>query len=209
MKPHESPPVRIFEKLSMRKLLFLLTVIALIGILGVPLQESRKSPIKKDTMLIDILSFNAAIVGYSLLSSGYSSGVGLELKQNGEVERGVGEFFRFWDYEYRIPSSKMDFKRKNLLIAHPLIGYQFSNYLLAKGYTKKRALRTTGLGVYLLEKGIQGSFETPSVYDLLSYFTGAVVSVLAQNSLERLSHKHFLLKSVAVAFNPFILLHDK
>jgi|GEM_PF-5025270 len=143
----------------MRKLLLLCFLVAICGLLGIPNYNRLRHPVKTHEMIRDILSFNGAIVGYSLLSSGYASGVGLELKQNGDFSRGVKEFFRFWDYEYRIPEAKAQFKRKNLLIAHPLMGYEFSNYLLSKGYTKKRTLLVTGLSVYLLEKGIQGSFE--------------------------------------------------
>lgn len=189
----------------MRKLLLVIILAAFICLMGVPRREGVKSPITIEKMLLDALSFNAAIVGYSMMSSGYSSGIGLELKQNGEIGRGVGEFMRFWEYEYSIPSHKMAFKRKNLLIAHPILGYQFSNYLLAKGYTKKKALLTTGLGVYFLEKGIQGSFETPSIYDLFSYLSGAVISVMVNDSVQELYNRHFLLKPVAVALNPFVL----
>jgi hypothetical protein len=134
-------------------------------------------------------------------------GIGLELKQNGDAGRGMREFFRFWDYEYSIPESKMSFKKKNLLLAHPYMGYQFSNYLLAKGYSKKRALLTSAIGVYVLEKGIQGSYETPTAYDLLSYFSGAVISVMVNDHIESLYHKHFLLKPLAIGLDPFVIFH--
>jgi hypothetical protein len=71
------------------------------------------------------------------------------------------------------------------------------------------ALLTTLLGVYVLEKGIQGSFETPLAYDMLSYLSGAVLSVAIHHSVEQLYHKHFLYKPVAVILNPFLLLQSR
>jgi hypothetical protein len=182
--------------------------LVIISLLGVPVNDNIELPVKPGVILLDILTFNGVITGFSMLPGVSNGGIGLELKQNGNLKRSVKECFSFWDYEYRLPSSKSHFKKEHLLIAHPLIGYQFSNYLLSKGYNKKMTLLTTMLGVYVLEKGIQGSFETPSAYDILSYFSGAVISVAVNERVEKLYHKHFIYKPVAAVLNPFLLFQS-
>jgi len=189
-----------------KKLLFVSAALLIISMVGVP-GHRKERPIGPGEMFKDILTLNGAVTGFSMLPGVSSGGIGLELRQHGDMERGVKEFFRFWDYGYTIPESKASFKKNNLLVIHPVIGYQFSNYLLSKGYSRKMALLTTTLGVYLLEKGIEGSFETPSAYDLLSYFSGAVISVAVNESVEKLYNRHYLLKPVAVALNPFVMFH--
>ena len=191
-----------------RKLLIVLAVLICLVLIAAPLTEEARRRVGTGETVLDILALNGAVVGTSLLSSGYTSGVGLELRQHGRLERGVTEFAKFWNYEYRIPAEKMEWKRKNLLLTHPLMGYEYTNFLLAKGYSKKRALITTALGVYLLEKGIQGSFETPSAYDLLSYFSGAVISVAVHESVISLYHSHPALAPLALVLNPFLLVAE-
>lgn len=186
----------------------MLAVLVCLALLAVPLAERARRRVGALETALDVLALNGAVVGTSLLSSGYTSGVGLELRQHGRFERGFAEFARFWDYEYTIPREKMEWKTKNLLLTHPLMGYQYTNFLLAKGYSKKRALVTTVLSVYLLEKGIQGSFETPSAYDLLSYFSGAVISVAVNASVTSLYHSHPAFVPLALALNPFLLVAE-
>ncbi len=189
----------------MRIFFTVISVVVVLLIVGLPGSVDEERPVSMITMFRDIAAFNGAVVGWSLLSSGYASGVGLELRENGSFERAAGEFARFWDYEYEIPREKMSFKKKNLLVTHPLMGYQFSNYLLARGYSRKQALITTALGVYVLEKGVQGSFETPTAYDLLSYMSGAVVSVIVQDHVESLYRSHWTMKPLAAVLNPFVV----
>jgi hypothetical protein len=191
-----------------RKILLVLAIVICLALIAAPLTEQARRRVGTGETLLDILALNGAVVGTSLLSSGYTSGVGLELRQHGRLGRGAAEFARFWDYEYTIPSEKMVWKKKNLLLTHPLMGYEYTNFLLAKGYSKKRALITTALGVYLLEKGIQGSFETPSAYDLLSYFSGAVISVAVHEGVASLYHSHPALRPLAIALNPFLLVAE-
>jgi len=179
--------------------------VAIISLLGVPVINKSKLPVRPGVILRDVFVFNAAITGFSMLPGVSDGGIGLEVRQNGDFKRSAKEFFSFWDYKYRVPANKSYFKKDHLLIAHPVIGYQFSNYLLSRGYSKKMALVTTVIGVYFLEKGIQGSFETPLVYDMLSYFSGAVLSVMVNKSVEKLYHKHLFFKPVAAVLNPFLL----
>lgn len=189
----------------MRVILTVSALFLVILLVGIPVSVEKHDHVGAVSMVRDVVMFNSAVVGWSLFSSGYASGVGLELRENGSFGRAAGEFARFWDYEYEIPGEKMSFKKKNLLITHPLMGYQFSNYLLARGYSRKQALITTALGVYLLEKGVEGSFETPSAYDLLAYMSGAAVSVVLRDHIESLYHSHWALKPVAAALNPFVV----
>jgi hypothetical protein len=191
-----------------RKFLLVVAAAVCLAVLAVPLDDHVRRRIGTAETILDILALNGAVVGTSLASSGYASGVGLELRNNARLARGLTECARFWDYEYRIPEEKMEWKRKNLLLTHPLMGYEYANFLLAKGYSRKRALLTTAVAVYLLEKGVQGSFETPSAYDLLSYFSGALVSVAVNEGVTALYHSHPACKPLALAANPFLLFSE-
>jgi hypothetical protein len=124
------------------------------------------------------------------------------------LSRGLNEFVRFWRYESRYQVENIDpNKTKKTFFWHPLLGFEYTNYLVAKGYGRRRALFTSLLAVYIFEKGVQGSFETPSMYDFSSYASGITASLLLRDASRRLiEHDNPILNGAGFVLNPFLLV---
>jgi hypothetical protein len=180
------------------------------GILKPPETPKQHRRITAKDMLIDVGLFQTATLSYSFLvtSTSYSSGVGAEILANGSLSRGLNEFFSFWKYESRYQVHNVDpNKTKKSFFWHPLLGYEYTSYLMTKGYSKKSALFTSLFAIYIFEKGLQGSFETPSMYDFFSYASGISTAILTHELSRRLYEKENLLfKGVGLLLNPFFLI---
>jgi hypothetical protein len=187
----------------------LICMILSIGLLKPPeIQDTPREITTKD-ILLDVSLFQTATLAYSFLvtNNKYRSGVGLEIMNNGSLSRGVGEFLSFWKYEtdYQVANYDPN-KNKKTFILHPLIGYEYTNYLMAKGYSKKMAFLTSFIAIYIFEKGVQGSFETPSMYDFFSYTSGISASILINDFSRRCyENDNYLLKGVGLILNPFYI----
>ncbi len=180
------------------------------GILKPPQASKQHRKITPKDMLIDVGLFQTATLSYSFLvtSTSYSSGVGAEILDNGSLSRGLNEFFSFWKYESSYQVHNIDpNKTKKTFFWHPLLGYEYTSYLMTKGYSKKSALFTSLLAIYIFEKGLQGSFETPSMYDFFSYASGISTAILTHEMSTRLYEKENpLFKGVGLLLNPFFLI---
>ena len=161
-------------------------------------------------MALDVSLFQAATLSYSFLvtSTSFNSGVGSEILNNGSAARGFEEFFSFWRYETHYQVGNVDpNKSKKTFFWHPLLGYEYANYLLSRGYSPRQTALTSMIAVYIFEKGFQGSFETPSIYDFCSYASGITTSILLHHTGRRLyGSNHFALKVIGLVLNPFFLM---
>jgi len=180
------------------------------GLLRPPNAHKPHREITPKDIVLDVALFQTATLSYSFLvtSTSYSSGVGLEIMNNGSLSRGLREFFSFWNYESSYQVENIDpNKMKKTFFWHPLLGYEYTNYLMTKGYSKKSALLTSLLAIYIFEKGLQGSFETPSMFDFFSYATGISTSILTHNMSRRLYERdNIIFKGVGLLLNPFFLI---
>lgn len=180
----------------------------------VSLSTSLLSVTKKE-MILDALAFNGVSFGYAYIvdeTPGHTldTGMVLRMQQDGSVRRALGEFFNPFSWRLKpaaAPGGGIDpNKGVKTKFIHPGIAWLFSNYLQGKGYSAKESLITTGIAFYILEKGLQGSFETPSLQDMGSYFAGVGLSLLTHPLSDRLWNSGTTWQKIlAVPLNPFIV----
>lgn len=174
--------------------------------------------VTKKEMIFDAFAFNGVSFGYAYvvdLTPGHrlDTGMVLRMKEDGSVERAFEEFFN--PFSWRLtpaaaPGGTIDPNKEiKTFVIHPTIGFQFANYLQSKGYSRTKTVLTTGLGFYILEKGLQGSFETPSLQDMGSYFGGVGMSLITYPLSKRLWHSESLGgRTISVVLNPFVVFFE-
>jgi len=198
---------------SARTIVIILSSIGMLmsfAILKPPADKKTPEKITTRDVLLDVSLFETITLGYSFMvtSTSFNSGVGTEIINNGSFSSALREFFSPWQYESHYQVGNVDpNKTQKTLFLHPLLGYEYNNYLISRGYSNKKAILTSMISIYVFEKGFQGSFETPSMYDFFSYASGISLSILARDVSGRLyRNDHLILKGAGVILNPFLLI---